>query len=75
MSACVIITSNCDDFDTLATTCRANGSHHPGLLLIYLYNDPNRDMSIQEIIAAIANLEETGLLLPDRAIPLNKYNY
>ncbi|MGD9684937.1 MAG: DUF5615 family PIN-like protein [Candidatus Obscuribacterales bacterium] len=42
----IIITSNCDDFDTLARARSTRRRKHSGLLLLYLYNDPNRDMSI-----------------------------
>ena len=52
----VLITKNPIDFELLHTTTLASGSHHAGIFAIYQDNDP-RDMSNQEIVAAIANAE------------------
>jgi hypothetical protein len=49
--------------------------HHPGILLVFLYNNPNKDMSNQEIIGAISNLEFTQVALEDQAHSLANYRY
>jgi predicted nuclease of predicted toxin-antitoxin system len=56
----VFITSNCGDFTELAQARITANEHHPGLLLVFQYNNPNKDMSVSEIIKAIANFEATG---------------
>lgn len=71
----VVITSNCSDFVALIETHVAAGQHHPGILLVFLYNNPNKDMSVSEIIKAITNFEATGVPMADRYISLAQYRY
>lgn len=71
----IIITNNCLDFQTLSKQRLESGQHHPGILLVFLYNNPHKDMSVADIIKALANLEESGLELPDQAVSVNRYNY
>jgi predicted nuclease of predicted toxin-antitoxin system len=66
----VLLTSNCEDFVTLA-----NGQRHPGILLVYQNANSSKDMSYSEIVKAIENLESTNLPLMDCCHVLNHYNY
>jgi predicted nuclease of predicted toxin-antitoxin system len=71
----VVITSNCGDFIELAEARIAAKEHHPGVLLVFLYNNPNKDMSVPEIIKAIANFEATGAPIEDTTVSLAQYRY
>lgn len=66
----VLMTHNCADFLQLAK----NGSH-PGVLLVYQFNKPNKEMTYDQIVKAIANLEQTGTTIPNAPHVLNSYNY
>lgn len=57
----VVITSNCGDFIDPAQAHPGAGGHHPGVLLVFLYNNDDNDMSVPEIIRATANVEVTGI--------------
>jgi predicted nuclease of predicted toxin-antitoxin system len=50
----VVLTTNARDFAALAAT----GAHH-GLLLVYRENDPTRDMTAKDIVAAVDRVAET----------------
>ncbi len=52
----ILVTKNPLDFEALHTAHLDAGGHHPGIFAIYQDNDP-RDMSNQEIVAAVANAE------------------
>lgn len=71
----IVITSNCSDFVALADEKLAQGGIHPGVLLVYLYNSPSKDMTRDDIVQAIANLENTGVSLENTSHSLNKYKY
>jgi hypothetical protein len=71
----VVITSNCLDFIRLADGRIQANESHPGVLLVFLYNDRGKDLSVADIVRAIANLEATGLVLNDRWVSLANYNY
>ncbi len=75
----LVFTINCIDFVELSLAKLKLGETHPGLLLLYQYNDPNRDMSYDEIVKAIVNLElvvtTTDLKLLNGHHSLNSYNY
>ena len=71
----LVITINCSDFVDLAEARLANQGSHPGVLLVYRYNVPAKEMSHDEIVKAIANLEATGLNLKDGCHKLNDYKY
>jgi hypothetical protein len=68
----VLVTKNPLDFEALHTARLAAGGHHPGIFAIYQDNDP-RDMSNQEIVAAIANAETwyAGIGFEDLFLSLN----
>jgi predicted nuclease of predicted toxin-antitoxin system len=69
------LTLNCADFVDLAEAKLAKSGSHPGILLVYRYNMPEKEMSHDDIVRAIANLEATGLKLKDGCHKLNDYNY
>lgn len=71
----IVITSNCVDFIDLAAARIEAAAHHPGVLLVFLYNNPNKDMSITEIVHAIANFEATKAPIADSVVSLVQYRY
>lgn len=71
----IVITSNCGDFTDLAAARIKAAVHHPGVLLVFLYNNPNKDMSIAEIVLAIANFEDTMAPITDSVVSLVQYRY
>lgn len=71
----LVITTNCEDFEALHEAHLTSKLHHPGMLLIYLQNNPNKDLGYQQIAKAIANLEASGIPLADDTHSLNAYNY
>jgi hypothetical protein len=70
-NALVLLTKNCDDFLEL----HQKDSQHPGILLVYQDNDPDRDMKNAEIVRAIANLEQAGVAFPESCHVLNAWRY
>jgi predicted nuclease of predicted toxin-antitoxin system len=71
----IVVTINCDDFVVLAKAKTDKKGEHPGILLVYRYSVPSKEMSHDEIVKAIANLEQTGLELKNGCHKLNDYNY
>lgn len=71
----VLLTRNCDDFRAL----HAENAEHPGIIALYLYNDPSRDMSYGQIVQAIRNMEalaeSTAWILAGQFVVLNQFNY
>lgn len=68
---CVLLTLNCQDFEALH---EAN-PNHLGVLAVYKDAEPSKDMSFQEIVKAIANLETANIPLTNQFIALNHWNY
>jgi predicted nuclease of predicted toxin-antitoxin system len=71
----MVITINCADFVELAKAKTDKNGSHPGILLVYRYNVPSKEMTHDEIVKAIANLEKIGLDLKNGCHKLNDYNY
>jgi hypothetical protein len=67
----VLLTKNPDDFLEL----HDKDSSHPGILVVYQDNDPNRDMNHTDIVRAIANLVNAGVALPGTVQVLNAWRY
>jgi predicted nuclease of predicted toxin-antitoxin system len=66
----VVVTGNAADFVPLA---RAIGIH-AGLLLVYRDNDPRRDMSAEDIAAAIGSVVRAcGDAVPGLVLVLNQF--
>lgn len=71
----MLITINCSDFVALHEAKIAKRATHPGILLVYRYNVPSKELSHMDIIKAIANLEGTGIPLANAYHSLNAYKY
>ena len=67
----VVLTKNCRDYQTLNQL----NSSHPGILGIYQYNYPPKDMGAKDIVKAISNLEALGISLANQFITLNQFKY
>ena len=67
----ILLTQNCEDFSLLHD---ANPSH-PGILAIYSNRFRSKDLSYEDIIRAIANLEVSNIPLKGKFIVLNAWNY
>ena len=67
----ILLTKNPDDFLDL----HAKNAQHAGILLVYQDNDPDRDMSHQDIVRALANLEQAGVAFPGNCHILNAWRY
>lgn len=67
----ILLTRNCNDFQELH---QAN-SVHPGILAVYQGSDPSKNMSYQEIVKAIANLELVDYSLNNQFVILNQWKY
>ena len=67
----VLLTQNCDDFEAL----HQENSEHPGILAVYQNNDRSKDMSREEVVKAIANIETAKIELTNQFISLNQWNY
>jgi len=71
----IVLTTNCDDFIILAGTATTTQNSYPGILLVYRYNNPNKDMSNEQIVTAINNLEKTSAVISSNCYSLNRYNW
>ncbi len=67
----ILLTRNCHDFFNL----HAANSSHPGILAIYEYPNPAKNLSYAMIVKAIANIEAAGIELNQQFIPINQWNY
>src|SRR5260370_6521854 len=67
----VLLTKDPDDFLAL----HAMDPHHSGILLVYKDNDPMRDMTFADIIRAIKNLEDAGIVFQGSCHSLNAWRY
>lgn len=59
----VLLTQNAKDFLDLHDLILTAGGRHPGLPLLYLENDPGRDMTPRSIALALTKLETAGVPL------------
>ncbi len=75
----IVLTRNCYDFSNESAALQGRGGHHEGILLIYVKNDPEKDMSYDEIVQAVENVEKAvsakELDLRDLALSLSYYRY
>jgi predicted nuclease of predicted toxin-antitoxin system len=69
----VLLTKNHDDFEVLHLLVQATSGKHPGLLVVRLDNDPNRDMKDRDIVRAIANLEQACVPIANEFHILNHW--
>ena len=49
--------------------------HHPGILAVYRHADRFKNMSFQDLVQALANLEAAKIPLTNQFIALNHWNY
>jgi len=70
----ILLTHNPADFVELHETRMAQNLTHPGLFLVHRKNKPG-DITYDQIVTAIANLEATGLTLANNCHSLVSYNY
>lgn len=71
----LILTLNCSDFLDISKRENSAGKIHPGFLLVFQYNNPQKDLSYDEIVAAISNLEASQVKLDCACHSLNRYRY
>jgi hypothetical protein len=67
----VLLTKNPKDFLAL----HAMDQTHSGILLVYQDNDPSRDMTSADIVRAIKNLEDAGVVFQGNCHSLNAWRY
>lgn len=70
----MVLTVNCVDFVELAEN-KVKRGRHPGILLVYRYNVPPKELSHDDIVKAIGNLQATVLSLENSCHKLNDYKY
>jgi predicted nuclease of predicted toxin-antitoxin system len=61
--ALVLLTANARDFIDLHEEWRGQQQEHHGMLIVYRENNPTRDMSLQQIVQAVTQIEQSGLPL------------
>ena len=71
--ALVLVTRNHDEFLDLHEVVQVARGTHPGMLIIRLDNDPTRDMTLRQIVTAIARLEAVGVPLRNQVYILNHW--
>jgi predicted nuclease of predicted toxin-antitoxin system len=71
--AAALLTRNYKDFIELHDLIRTAGGNHPGLLLVYLENDPTRDMTPRSIAEAVSRLETAAVPLVNHVYVLNHW--
>lgn len=71
--AAVLLTRNVQDFLDLHDLILAARGQHPGLLLIYLENDPRRDLTPRGIAVALSRLEAAAVPLTGQVYVLNHW--
>ena len=71
--ATVLLTRNYQDFIDLHDLIVVAGGRHPGLCLIYMENDPTRDLTPRGIAVAISRLEAAAVPLVSQVYVLNHW--
>lgn len=66
-----LLTFNARDFKLL----HDQAAKHPGILVVHQDNDPTKDMNYADIVAAIANLERSGVNITNGFWVLNRYRW
>ena len=70
----ILLSHNPADFVELHNVRMAQSQTHPGLFLVHRSNKPN-DMTYEQIVKAIANLEGMAIPLANAYHSLVQYNY
>lgn len=71
----VIITANALDFIELQERWQIQQQQHSGILIVFLENNPGRDMAFQEIARAVTQIEGSGIPLANRWHNLNFWRW
>jgi hypothetical protein len=69
----VLVSKNPDDFRVLHKDCVEAGQSHAGVFLIYQYTERRKNMSVDEIVAAIERLLSSNVPLPNQVHVLNHW--
>lgn len=69
----VFVSRNYEDFEELHLLILLAGGKHPGILIVRRENDPSRDMTPKGIVAAIRNVENSGVPLQNEYFVLNQW--
>ena len=67
----VLLTANAKDFLALHVQWQQEGPEHSGMLLVYRENNPQRDMTFQEMVRAVSRLDQAGIPLRNTYQNLN----
>ena len=67
----VLLTANAKDSLALHEQWQQDGQAHAGMLLVYRENNPQRDMTFQEIAQAVSRLDQAGIPLQNAYQNLN----
>lgn len=67
----IMVTQNCKDFENLHKQIMT----HPGIFAIHNDSNYSKNMSRQDIVKAIANLESASIPLANQFISLNHWHY
>jgi hypothetical protein len=67
----VLLTANAKDFLALHAQWQQDGQEHSWMLLVYRENNPQRDMTFQEMARAVSRLDQAGIPLRNTYQNLN----
>lgn len=70
-----ILTFNCKDFRALHKDWENSGKVHAGILVVYKYNNPKKDLAPADIAKAIKNILVLHAPIEKQLHVLNDYNY
>jgi predicted nuclease of predicted toxin-antitoxin system len=68
-----VLTRDHEDFGDLHDLVVACAAHHPGILVVRFDNDPSHNLTDRGIVTALANLEKSGVSIPDQIHVLNHW--
>ena len=67
----VMLTANAQDFLALHDEWQQQGLGHPGILIVYRENNPQRDLTFAQMARAVSRLEQSGTLIQNTYHNLN----
>ena len=71
----VLLTKNCEHFKKINKIWKTKALKHSGIIVLYQYNNPKRDMTPIKIVRSIKNVMNAGILFENNYIILNLWNY
>jgi predicted nuclease of predicted toxin-antitoxin system len=69
----VLLSKNYEDFEDLHDLVMTVQGRHHGIFVVREDNDPKRDLKPRDVVRAIANLEASGVPIPDNYHVLNHW--